>query len=106
MQRSKLQTKKQKKTIKKIHKKNDFFVDPHTATGFHAANKIKNKYPCIVLGTAHPYKFLETMIKATGKKIKKPPQLSKLMAGKEKYNVLSNKINIIKKYILEKHYEN
>ena len=46
------------------------------------------------------------MIKVTGKKIKKPSQLSKLMTGKEKYNVLSNKINVIKKYILEKHYEN
>ena len=46
------------------------------------------------------------MIKATGKKIKKPSQLSKLMARKEKYNVLSNNTNIIKKYILEKHYEN
>jgi hypothetical protein len=46
------------------------------------------------------------MIKATGKKIKKPSQLSKLITGKEKYNVLSNKTNIIKKYILEKYYEN
>ena len=102
----KVTNKETKKTIKKIYKKNNFFVDPHTATGFHAANKIKTKYPCIILGTAHPYKFLETMIKATGKKIKKPSQLSKLMARKEKYNVLSNNTNIIKKYILEKHYEN
>ena len=46
------------------------------------------------------------MTLVTGKKIKKPSQLSKLMAGKEKYNILSNNINIIKKYILEKHYEN
>jgi threonine synthase len=102
----KVSNKETKKTIKKIYKQNNFFVDPHTATGFYAANKIKTNYPCVILGTAHPYKFLETMISVTGKKIKKPSQLSKLMAGKEKYIILNNNTNIIKKYILEKHYEN
>ena len=102
----KVTNKNTKLKIKNIYKKNKFFIDPHTATGFYAANKIKTKYPCIILGTAHPYKFLETMIAATGKKIKKPSQLSKSMTGKEKYDVLSNKTNDIKKYILEKYYEN
>jgi len=102
----KVSNKETKKIIKKIYKQNNFFVDPHTATGFYAASKIKTNYPCVILGTAHPYKFLETMASVTGKKIKKPSQLSKLMAGKEKYNILKNNTNIIKKYILEKHYEN
>jgi threonine synthase len=92
-------------TIKKIYKQKNFFIDPHTATGFYAASKIKTKYPCVILGTAHPYKFLETMLSVTGKKIKKPSQLSKLMARKEKYNILNNNNNIIKKYILEKQHE-
>jgi len=102
----KVSNKETKKIINKIYKQNNFFVDPHTATGFYAASKIKTNYPCVILGTAHPYKFLETMASVTGKKIKKPSQLSKLMAGKEKYNILKNNTNIIKKYILEKHYEN
>jgi len=59
-----------KKVIKKIYRKNKFFVDPHTATAFYAASKIKTNYPCVILGTAHPYKFLETMRVVTGKKIK------------------------------------
>jgi len=102
----KVSNKETKKTIKKIYKQNNFFVDPHTATGFYAASKVKTNYPCVVLGTAHPYKFLETMASVTGKKIKKPSQLSNLMAGKEKYNILNNNTNIIKKYIFEKYYEN
>jgi threonine synthase len=102
----KVSNKETKKIIKKIYKQNNFFVDPHTATGFYAASKIKNNYPCVVLGTAHPYKFLETMASVTGKKIKKPSQLLKLMSGKEKYDILNNDTNIIKKYILEKYYEN
>jgi len=102
----KVTNKDTKKTIKEVYLQNNFFIDPHTATGFYAANKIKTNYPCVILGTAHPYKFLETMIAATGKKVKRPSQVSKLIFSKEKYNVLSNNTNIIKKYILEKHYEN
>ena len=78
----------------------------HTATGFYAANKIKSNYPSVVLGTAHPYKFLETMKLVIGKKIKKPLQVSKLMSGKEKYDILKNNSNIVKKYIIDKNYEN
>ena len=46
------------------------------------------------------------MMSVTGKKIKKPAQIANLIAGKEKYDILSNNINKIKKYILEKNYEN
>ena len=102
----KVGNKETKQVIKKIYSEHNFFIDPHTATGFYAAKKIKNNYPCIVLGTAHPYKFLETMKSITGKKIKKPIQITKSMSGKEKYDILNNNTNMVKKYILEKQYEN
>ncbi len=102
----KVTNKETKKIIKKVFLENNFFIDPHTATGFYAANKIKNSYPCIILGTAHPYKFLETMMSVTGKRIKKPSQIRNLIVGKEKYDILRNNTNKIKKYILEKNYEN
>jgi threonine synthase len=95
-----------KEMIKRIYTKHNFFIDPHTATGFYAAKKVISDYPCVVVGTAHPYKFLETMKSVTGKKIKKPSQVTKSMSGKEKYDILSNNTNIVKKYILEKQYEN
>ena len=95
-----------KKIIKRIYLKHNFFVDPHTATGFYAAQKITSKYPCVVVGTAHPYKFLETMKSVTGMQVKKPIQVTKLMSGKEKYDILNNNTNMVKKYILEKQYEN
>jgi threonine synthase len=95
-----------KKIIKRIYLKHNFFIDPHTATGFYAAKKVISHYPCVVVGTAHPYKFLETMKSITGKQVKKPSQVSKLMLGKEKYDILDNNINMVKKYIIEKKYEN
>jgi hypothetical protein len=46
------------------------------------------------------------MRSVTGKQIKRPSQLTKLMFGKEKYDILDNNTNMIKKYILDKQYEN
>ena len=71
----KVPTQKQKK-LSKEYLKHNFFLDSTTATGFYAAKKIISNYPCVVVGTAHPYKFLETMKSVTGKKIKKPSQVT------------------------------
>jgi len=95
-----------KKTIKEIYNKYQMFVDPHTATGFNSATKFKNSYPKVILGTAHPYKFLETMKLATGKILRKPSQLNQISRSKEKFDILDNNTNLIKKYILDKQYEN
>jgi len=88
--------------IKKFEKKYNFILDPHTATAVGAANKIKQDSETIVLGTAHPYKFLETIKKATGKDIKTPNQFLNILDKKEKYDILENKVSEVKKYILEK----
>ena len=56
----------------------------------------------IILGTAHPYKFLETIKMATGKNLQPPSKLFKLEDKEEKYDILENNISKIKKYILEK----
>ena len=88
--------------IKEYENKYDFILDPHTATAVGASNKIKNESDTIILGTAHPYKFLETIKKATGKEIKPPKQFSNLLDKKEKYDILENKVTEVKNYILKK----
>ena len=95
-----------KKIINAIFSKYKIFLDPHTATGFNAARQLKSNYPTVILGTAHPYKFIETMRNATGKIIKRPSNLSKSSSLKEKYDIIANNTNLIKKYILDKQYEN
>ena len=45
-----------------------FILDPHTATAVGASYKIKNEYKTVILGTAHPFKFLDTIKLAIGKK--------------------------------------
>ena len=88
--------------IKEIYDNEKFIIDPHTATAFGAVQKseeLKNK---VVLGTAHPYKFFETVKKATGEIIKPPRQLEKFIDKDEKFDIVENNNSKIKDYILNK----
>jgi len=79
-----------------------FILDPHTATAVGAAHAIKNQSKTIVLGTAHPYKFLDTIKLAIGKNIEPPQQLSGLLDKVEKFKIIDNNLLDIKNYILDK----
>ena len=86
--------------IKEVNQKNQFVIDPHTATAFGAINKIEGLSDVIALGTAHPYKFFETIKEATGKDLKPPKQLEKFVDKDERFDILENNISEVKKYIL------
>ena len=88
--------------IKQLDKENQFIVDPHTATGFAAAKKIDTLEDIIVLGTAHPYKFNDTIEKVTGKNLEVPEHLKKYIDKKEKFDIIGNSNSEVKKYILSK----
>jgi threonine synthase len=88
--------------IKNFNLESKFILDPHTATAFGAVKKIKNLSETIILGTAHPYKFLETVKKATGIEVTPPSQLSNIVDKEERFDILDNNISKIKNYILEK----
>ena len=79
-----------------------FILDPHTATAVGASYKAKNNSKTIVLGTAHPYKFLETIKLAIGKNVDPPKQFSDLSKKIEKFEIIDNKLEDLKKYIIEK----
>ncbi len=88
--------------INKVFNDHQFIIDPHTATGFGAASKIKNLKNIVVLGTAHPYKFNDTIKKATGKKLEAPEHLKMNINEKEKFDIISNSNSEVKDYILSK----
>jgi threonine synthase len=88
--------------IKNLNLDSKFIIDPHTATALGAAKKTGNLSETVTLGTAHPYKFLETIKKATGKEINAPSQLSNFMDIEEKFDIVENDTSKIKRYILEK----
>ena len=88
--------------IEETNSKLNFILDPHTATALGAAKKVSDLSNTVVLGTAHPYKFLETIKIAIGKEVEKPTQLSKIEDKKEKFVVIENSNLEIKNYILSK----
>ncbi len=91
-----------KTIIKNINDKYNFIIDPHTATGFGAAKKIKGLKNITVLGTAHPFKFNDIISKITGQKINAPNYLKIEIDKKERFDIISNSISEIKNYILNK----
>jgi len=88
--------------IKNINDEYKFIVDPHTATGFGAANKIKGLKNIVVFGTAHPFKFGDTVTKATGKNLDAPSHLKMNVNKKEKFDIIENSNSQVKNYILSK----
>ncbi len=88
--------------IDKIYKEYKFIIDPHTATGVGAAKKFKNLGDIVVLGTAHPYKFNDTIKKAIGKNLESPDHLQLNMDKKEKFDIIGNSNLEVKNYILGK----
>ena len=52
-----------KMTMQDVHKEYDIVIDPHTAVGVYSANKIKLPDKTVILSTAAPIKFIDTINK-------------------------------------------
>ena len=88
--------------IKKIYKTEGILLDPHTAVAIGVANKLSLKEDTVVLGTAHPAKFSEAVMKETSKKPELPENLKKILNQKEKFVELPKDLKKVKDYILKK----
>ena len=89
-------------TIKEVHIKHNVILDPHSAIGFGSLNKINIEGNNIVLATAHPCKFPEAIDESIGVKPELPDELKYVMDEKENYDIVSNNLGKIQKYIKEK----
>ena len=88
--------------IGEIYKNYGVLVDPHTAVGIGVAEKVSLKGHSIVLATAHPSKFSEVVMDATGINPELPQNLKKILFEKEKYDRLLRDLQKVKDYILER----
>ena len=91
-----------KDVIKKINKNYNILVDPHTAIGIGVLDKLSNDGINIILSTAHPSKFPEAVKEATGKHPELPSEIKKIIEEEEKFDILPNDLNLIKKFIKER----
>ena len=86
--------------IKKINDEHQMVVDPHTAVGIGAVKKLGIEKNCVVLSTAHPCKFPKAIEDAISKTENLPNSLKYVNERKEKFELLSNDIQKVKKYVM------
>jgi len=79
-----------------------YAIDPHTATGVHAARRALAKDPAtpvVALATAHPAKFPQAMTQAIGAATPLPPHMERIMSAPEHFTVLANDASVIASFI-------
>ena len=86
--------------IKTINDEYQMVVDPHTAVGIGAVRKLGLEKNCVVLSTAHPCKFPKAIEDAISKIENLPESLKYVNDRKEKFELLSNDIEKVKKYVM------
>ena len=86
--------------IKTIYDKYQMVVDPHTAVGIGALRKLGFEKNCVVLSTAHPCKFPKAIEDSISKTENLPDNLKYIVDRKEKFKLLSNDIEKVKKYVM------
>ena len=91
-----------KQTLKNVYEQHQLLIDPHTATAFKAAELNSSDEEMLILSTAHPCKFSETVHQATGIAPKIPENIKNILNKKESYITLDNNLGAIKNYILER----
>jgi len=88
--------------IKNVHTKFNMILDPHTAIGYGAFDKVKLEGNNIVLATAHPCKFPDAIEKAINIKSELPNELLYVLDEKEDYDIIENNLDKIKNHIKER----
>ena len=90
------------KTIKTVYEKFNIVLDPHTAIGYGAFDKVNLKGNNVVLATAHPCKFPDAIKRSININAKLPDELSFIMEEKEDYDTIENNLEKIKQHIKER----
>lgn len=86
--------------IARIHRQSGYILDPHSAVGVASAEAVAAPGITVTLATAHPAKFPEAVIKATGQTPALPPHMADLYDRAETIKPLHNNADELKHYIL------
>ncbi len=87
------------KTIKDVFEKYKTILDPHTAIGYNALDKVNLEGNNVVLSTAHPCKFPDAIKKSIDQNADLPKELMFIMDEKENYDIIDYDLDKIKKHI-------
>ena len=92
-------------TMADVYRESGMLLDPHTAVGLSAARQIRTRQedqsgvPVVTLATAHPAKFPDAVIKATGVHPNLPEHLADLLERPERTNNLTNDLAAVQAFV-------
>lgn len=89
--------------IREAHHRTKELLDPHTATGYRAAERARAdaETPMITLATAHPAKFAEAVVKAGFPGVPLPAHMDDLLEREERYSVLPAELAEVQRFVVE-----
>jgi threonine synthase len=87
--------------IRRLKDESGYVADPHTACGLVAADRVLGDggAPQVVLATAHPAKFPDSMQAITGDRPGLPERLSSLLTDPEKITTIGNDLGEAERHI-------
>ena len=86
--------------IRRLKAEHDYLVDPHTACGVVAAERVlKGNAPQIVLATASPAKFPDAMQEIAGERPALPERLAGLLTIEERFETIDNDLIAIERHV-------
>ncbi|HEY5652788.1 MAG TPA: threonine synthase [Pontiella sp.] len=86
--------------IKRYKEEYDYVLDPHTAVGVLVAEKYEaSDIPTICLATAHPAKFTQAIVDATGEAVHHPI-LDALADAETRCDPIANNVDAVKDYLV------
>jgi threonine synthase len=89
-------------TIRDVHAKSGIVIDPHTADAVKVAREhMKPGIPMVVLETAKPAKFAETIREALGVDPEMPAAFADLLQRPQHSTALPAQVDAVKRYIVE-----
>ena len=89
-------------TIREVASKTGIVIDPHTAVAVKVAREhMKTGVPMIVLETAKPAKFNETIREALGVDAEVPPGFEDLLQRPQHSTALPADVDAVKRYVVE-----
>lgn len=89
-------------TIKEVYSNGGYLLDPHTAIGVKAARACNRNsaIPMVTLGTAHPAKFPDAVMKSGYAEAPAlPVHMADLFEREERYTVLANDLSTVQQFI-------
>lgn len=87
-------------TIRSVHEATGDVIDPHTADGVKVAREfVEPGVPMLVLETAKPHKFAETIREAIGVELELSPELQQMMSAPQRVVEMPDDASALRDYI-------